>query len=61
MEPRTCKGCDRPIFYDWLHYGGSENDEHYYHVGCYFFEVRNHEALAQPRDTKLHPEGGEKG
>ena len=36
----TCKGCDRPIFYDWVTHGGDENDEHRYHVGCYYYAMR---------------------
>ena len=36
-----CHFCGRPIFYDWIPYGGSRENPDYLHVGCYFTKERN--------------------
>lgn len=52
IEGWECKGCGRPVFYDWVTHGGDDNDNYYWHVGCYYYEMRKNEKPIEPSASK---------
>lgn len=54
IEGWECKGCGRPVFYDWPTYSGDSRDDYYWHVIC-FYLGGNIETPIESRDTKQLP------
>lgn len=54
LEGWECKGCGRPVFYNWPTHAGDSRDDYYFHVVCFFIEGRKHEAPVEPRTPKQH-------
>jgi hypothetical protein len=52
IEGWECKGCGRPVFYDWVTHTGTDNDNYYWHVSCHHLELRKNEEAFEPSITR---------
>jgi hypothetical protein len=51
IEGWTCRGCGRPVFYDWATNVGDSRDDFYWHVICFYLGDRI-ETPCEPSTTR---------